>query len=65
MNVERAINSVAAWALCPSCAQTMQLTRRRPRFGGLSDVFTFENRACGVTNTEECEPSKPVIARVR
>jgi len=33
----------------------MQLVRRTPRFGGLSDLYTFECRACGVWHIEEAD----------
>ena len=37
---------------CSSCAQPMKLVRRTPRFGGLSELYTFECRACGVSHIE-------------
>jgi hypothetical protein len=33
----------------------MRLVRRTPRFGGLSDLYTFECRACGVGHIEEAD----------
>ena len=37
---------------CPSCAQRMKLVRRTLRFGGLSELYTFECRMCGVSHIE-------------
>jgi hypothetical protein len=37
---------------CPNCAQLMRLVRRTPRFGGLSELFTFECARCGVSHIE-------------
>jgi hypothetical protein len=37
---------------CPSCAHIMRLARITSRFGGLSDLYMFECRACGVTHIE-------------
>jgi hypothetical protein len=36
----------------------MKLVRRTQRFGGLSDLCTFECPACGMSHTEECRPTK-------
>jgi hypothetical protein len=47
--------------LCPGCAQNMRLIRRTQRFGALSDVCTFECRACGVSHFEEYEPPNPAV----
>src|SRR5215813_9961836 len=38
--------------ICPSCAQVMRLARMTSRFGDLPDLYTFECRACGVSNIE-------------
>jgi C4-type Zn-finger protein len=37
---------------CAICAQPMQLVRQTPRFGELSDLYTFECRSCGLRHTE-------------
>jgi hypothetical protein len=38
--------------LCPSCAQIMRLAREASRFGNVSNLYTFECRACGVSLIE-------------
>jgi hypothetical protein len=43
---------------CSRCAQPMCLTRRTPRFGGLSDLYTFECRSCEISHTEESGPAR-------
>jgi ribosomal protein L37AE/L43A len=37
---------------CPSCAQPMRLSRITSRFDGLTDLYTFECRACGIAHIE-------------
>jgi hypothetical protein len=37
---------------CPSCSRIMRLVRTTSRFGDLPDLYTFECRACGVSNVE-------------
>ena len=54
MSAERSNNSTPTLPRCASCAQLMLLIRRTQRFGGLPDLYMFECRACGVSNTEEC-----------
>jgi hypothetical protein len=43
---------------CSRCAQPMCLARRTPRFGGLSDLYTFECRSCEISHTEESGPGR-------
>jgi hypothetical protein len=43
---------------CPRCAQPMRLVRRTPRFGGLSDLYTFECQSCEASHTEEGGPAR-------
>jgi predicted RNA-binding Zn-ribbon protein involved in translation (DUF1610 family) len=38
--------------LCPSCAQIMRLAQKASRFGDLTELRTFECRACGVSLIE-------------
>ena len=38
---------------CASCARPMRLIRKTLRFGGLSDLYTFECEACGEWHVEE------------
>ncbi len=40
---------------CPSCGETMQLARTLPKLGGLPELYTFECRSCGVSETIEAE----------
>ena len=42
---------------CPSCAQRMKLVRRTKRFGGLSDLYIFECRTCGISHIEASCPN--------
>jgi hypothetical protein len=42
---------------CRHCAQPMTLIRRTQRFGGLTDLCTFECAACDFTLVEECKPT--------
>jgi hypothetical protein len=52
MGDEHTNNSTPTPPLCPSCAQRMKLVRRTKRFNGLSDVYIFECRTCGVSHIE-------------
>ena len=38
--------------LCPSCSQIMRLAQKASRIGDLPDLWTFECRACGVSQIE-------------
>jgi C4-type Zn-finger protein len=52
MGDEHTNNSTLTPPLCPYCAQRMKLVRKTTRFGGLSDLYTFECRTCGISHTE-------------
>ena len=40
---------------CSNCGKRMELARVTPRFGGLSELRSFECRPCGVVVTEAVE----------
>jgi hypothetical protein len=52
MSDEWANNPAPKPPRCPNCAQPMRLVRRTQRFGGLSELFTFECATCGVSHIE-------------
>ena len=53
MRYERPNEYAPRIPLCPSCAQIMRLARVTSRFGNLPDVYTFECRGCGVTQSRQ------------
>jgi transcription elongation factor Elf1 len=49
---------------CPSCGEAMRLARTLPKLGNLAELYTFECRSCGVSETIEAELQDREVAPV-